>query len=93
VNDEKSKRIGTRDLNEFLLSIKNALGVFSKDFDLKFITQIDKPNPAFVLFVNHRENVSRKIFKQFRHFMINKLREKFRIEAVPISLIIRRSKD
>jgi len=93
VNDEKSKRIGTKDLNEFLLSIKNALGVFSKDFDLKFITQIDKPNPAFVLFVNHRENVSRKIFKQFRHFMINKLREKFRIEAVPISLIIRRSKD
>lgn len=93
VNDEKSKKINTRELNEFLLNLKHGLGVFSKDFDLKFITQIDKPNPAFVLFANHRENISRKIFKQFRRFMINKLREKFKMEAVPISLIIRRSKD
>jgi GTP-binding protein len=93
VNSEKSKRISTKDLNEFLLNLKNELGVFSKDFDLKFITQIDKPNPAFVLFINYCEIVSRKMFKQFRRFIINKLREKFRIEAVPISLIIRRSKD
>lgn len=93
VKDEKSKKINTRILNEFLLNLKHRLGVFSKDFELKFITQIDKPNPTFVLFVDHRKDISHKIFKQFKSFMTNRLREKFKVEAVPISLIVKRSRD
>lgn len=81
----RSRRIPTSALNRFL---EEALGAnrpttrTGKELKIKYMTQIEAPWPVFAFFCNNPELVQ----TNFRKFLENRLREKFSLEGVAISL-------
>jgi GTP-binding protein len=86
VYNNKIKRIKTSELNDFLLNLKVNKnvpvlknGVKPK---MKFMNQIDKKFPSFMLYINRPDLVD----ISFKKFIINRIREKFDFTGVPIEL-------
>ena len=89
VHSSWSKRIGTNDLNRWLID----LSVTSrrprkgkKEVKIKFITQVKTRPPTFTLFCN-----SNDITPQYEKFIANNLQNDFGLHGVPIRIIVRKT--
>ncbi|MDP4266640.1 MAG: ribosome biogenesis GTPase Der [Bacteroidota bacterium] len=89
VYKNKTKRIPTSELNEYMLEIISQTpppAYKGKYIKIKYITQLKKDNPIFILFCNLPQYVR----DPYKRFIENKLREKFDFEGVPIEIFFRK---
>lgn len=87
-----NKRIGTSELNRWLETALDAHTpplVNGRRLKIKYITQAKARPPSFALFVNHKGGIP----AHYRRYLINSLRETFRLPGIPIRLLIRRGKN
>lgn len=85
ISQNRSRKISTSALNRFLeeaLAANHPSTRTGKELKIKYMTQIEAPWPVFAFFCNNPELVQ----TNFRKFLENKLREKFSLEGVTISL-------
>ena len=89
VHAERSKRIGTSELNKALLA-----DIFhyppstktGKDVRLNYVTQVKTLPPVFTFFANEPDLIS----TSYKRFLENKIREHWGFVGVPLSLQFRR---
>ncbi len=89
VYDNLSIKIPTRALNDYILPIMEATPPPSKKgkfVKIKYVTQLPSKRVAFALFCNLPQYVS----ESYTRFLENKMREKFSLTGVPISLFYRK---
>jgi len=90
---ERRKRIKTQVLAETIMADIRALpppAVKGKYIKIPFVTQAEHPPPTFVFFCNHPGLIR----KPYERYLLNRLRERFGFEGVPIRLRFRKkSKD
>lgn len=89
VFDNLSIKIPTRALNDFILPIMEATPPPSKKgkfVKIKYVTQLPSKRVAFALFCNLPQYVA----ESYTRFLENKMREKFPLTGVPISLFYRK---
>ncbi len=89
VYENLSLKIPTRALNDYLLPIMEATPPPSKKgkfVKVKYITQLPSKRVAFALFCNLPQYVA----ESYTRFLENKMREKFPLSGVPISLFYRK---
>ncbi len=89
VYENLSLKIPTRALNDYLLPIMEATPPPSKKgkfVKIKYVTQLPSKRVAFALFCNLPQYVA----KCCTRFLENKMREKFPLSGVPISLFYRK---
>lgn len=85
ISRNRLQKIPTSTLNRFLeeaLAAKHPSTKSGKELKIKYMTQIESHWPVFAFFCNNPELVQ----SNFRKFLENRLREKFNLEGVPISL-------
>ncbi|MBM3423610.1 MAG: ribosome biogenesis GTPase Der [Chlorobi bacterium] len=85
ISRNRLQKIPTSTLNRFLeeaLSTRHPSTKSGKELKIKYMTQIESHWPVFAFFCNNPELVQ----SNFRKFLENRLREKFNLEGVPISL-------
>ncbi|MGM0636602.1 MAG: ribosome biogenesis GTPase Der, partial [Bacteroidota bacterium] len=85
----RSTKIKTRVLNETLLPIianNPPPATKGKYVKIKYITQLPTPQPQFAFFCNLPQYVK----DPYKRFLENKLREKFNLTGVPISIYMRK---
>jgi GTP-binding protein len=89
VFENKTKKIPTSKLNDALLpeilhypppSVKG------KHIQIKYVTQVNARFPSFAFFCN----LPQYILESYQRFLVNKIREKFDFEGVPVRLIFRK---
>jgi GTPase len=84
----RSRKISTSELNDFLLPIINETPPPSwkgKYIKIKYVTQLPIAYPAFAIFCNHPQYVR----EPYKRFLENKLREKFSFSGVPFEIYFR----
>jgi len=89
VYENLSLKIPTRALNDYLLPIMEATPPTSKKgkfVKVKYVTQLPSKRVAFALFCNLPQYVA----ESYTRFLENKMREKFPLSGVPISLFYRK---
>jgi len=89
VYKNRSKRIKTSTLNEFLLPIieHNPPPAYKgKYVKIKYIMQLPTPQPQFAFFCNLPQYVK----DPYKRFLENKLRDHFNFHGVPISVYMRK---
>jgi len=86
VNEERSKKIPTRDLNNFLLDeiVKSPppASPSGKEVKIKYITQIGQHYPIFAFFCNYPNHVP----DNYKRFLEKMIRSKYGFNGVPITL-------
>ncbi len=89
VYENLSIKIPTRALNDYILPIMEATPPPSKKgkfVKIKYVTQLPSRRVAFALFCNLPQYVA----ESYTRFLENKMREKFSLTGVPISLFYRK---
>ena len=89
VNDNRTKSIKTRELNDVMLPIiehSPPAALKGKYVKIKFITQLPTHAPTFAFYCNLPQYVS----ESYIRFLENRLRENFDFEGVPIQLFMRK---
>ena len=89
VYENLSIKIPTRALNDYILPIMEATPPPSKKgkfVKIKYVTQLPSKRVAFALFCNLPQYVA----ESYTRFLENKMREKFPLTGVPISLFYRK---
>jgi GTP-binding protein len=89
VYENKSRRISTSKLNEYLLPEIEKYpppAVRGKYIKIKYITQLPTKSPTFAFFCNHPKDVK----EAYQRFLVNKLRSKFDFEGVPVKIVLRK---
>ncbi len=89
VFEERKKRLSTGELNRYLqeaVAQNHPPAYGSKWVKLNYVTQVKTAPPLFVFFTNE----PRGIKANYRHYLENKLREKFGFFGVPIRMAFRR---
>lgn len=89
VFENKTKKIPTNKLNDFLLpeiGRNPPPSVKGKHIQIKYITQVTARFPSFVFFCNHPQYIQ----NSYERFLENKMREQFDFEGVPVRLIFRK---
>ncbi|MEE8341112.1 MAG: ribosome biogenesis GTPase Der [Candidatus Neomarinimicrobiota bacterium] len=90
VYNARKKRIGTKELNEWLVKTTAAhpvSAVQGKSIKLKFITQVHSEPPVFAVFCNYPKLIS----TAYRRYLENELYERFNFSGVPVKLSFRNS--
>ncbi|MDP8305022.1 MAG: ribosome biogenesis GTPase Der [Candidatus Chlorobium antarcticum] len=85
IRDNRARQISTSALNRFLeeaLAVNRPSTKNGTELKIKYMTQIKAPWPVFAFFCNNPELVQ----TNFRKFLENRLREKFNLKGVTISL-------
>lgn len=88
---ERSKRIGTHDLNVFLrdtIAAKEPPLYRGKRVKIYYISQVKTAPPGFVIFTNKREGIK----EQYIKFMESRLRASFPFEGTPVEFYIKQKK-
>lgn len=88
VYQNRSKRIKTSELNDFMLPIIQATpppATKGKYIKIKYCMQLPTPMPQFVFFANLPQYVK----DPYKRFVENKLRAEFNFEGVPIDIYFR----
>jgi len=88
VNNNRTKRIPTHELNEVMQQVIEAYGpptVKGKSIKIKYMTQLPTFAPSFVFFCN----LPQYIGESYKRYLENKLREKFNFSGVPLQLFFR----
>lgn len=88
VYENRSKRIKTSELNDYILPIVQATpppAIKGKYIKIKYCMQLPTPMPQFAFFANLPQYVK----DPYKRFLENKLREKFDFSGVPIDIYFR----
>lgn len=89
VYKNKSLRITTSELNDYLLPIIEAkpppTGSRGRYVKIKYITQLPTKFPSFAFFCNFPEEVK----DAYKRFLENKLRERYNFNGVPVQIYFR----
>lgn len=91
VYKKRKQHISTSQLNKVMLPILESYqppAIKGKLIKIKYITQLPGKTPYFAFFSNHPQYIK----EPYRRFIENKMREKFDLSGVPISIYFR-SKD
>jgi len=89
VAERRKTKIKTSELNEFLeeVLIKHSPpSVKGKHIRIKYVTQLPTYYPSFAFFCNHPQYVK----EPYRNYIENRLRERFDLTGVPISVYFRK---
>lgn len=89
VFENKDKKISTSKLNEAMLPEIERYpppAVRGKYIKIKYITQLPTRNPTFAFFCNHPKDIK----ESYERFLVNKLREKFDFQGVPLKAVFRK---
>lgn len=89
VFENKDKKISTSKLNDALLpEIEHypPPAVRGKYIRIKYITQLPTNNPTFAFFCNHPKDIK----ESYERFLVNKIREKFDYQGVPLKAVFRK---
>ncbi len=89
VNDERSKRIKTSELNKVLFPIVNETpppAVSGKEIKIKYGTQVKTSPPVFVFFANFPDDIP----EHYKRFLENKIREHFGFVGVPLTIVFKK---
>ena len=89
VFDNKQRKISTSKLNEALLpEIEHypPPAVRGKYIKIKYITQLPTRNPTFAFFCNHPKDIR----ESYERFLVNKIRDKFDFQGVPLKVVFRK---
>lgn len=87
-----TKRVKTNELNKFLEIAINAYHpplVNGMPIKIKYMTQTSIKPPAFTLFANRAEHLP----ESYKRYILNRLRETFKMYGIPIRLNIRSNKN
>jgi len=86
VNEERKKKIPTKELNDFLLrEIEKSpppTTPSGKEVKIKYITQIGEHYPIFAFFCNYPKNVA----DNYKRFLEKMIRNQYGFKGVPITL-------
>ena len=88
VNDNRSRKVTTSKLNEFILPLIEATpppAIKGKYIRIKFATQLPTPTPQFAFFVNLPQYVR----DSYRRFLENKIRSNWDFSGTPIQIYFR----
>lgn len=88
VMEERAKQIGTSELNNFLESIlrDRALPMKrGKQLKISYMTQVKAEPPVFKFFMNNPQDMP----PNYRRYIENKIREKYKFTGVPITMVFR----
>jgi GTP-binding protein len=88
---ERSKRISTHELNEFLrntIAAKEPPLYRGKRVKIYYISQVRTNPPGFVIFTNRREGIK----EQYVKFMETRLRTRFPFEGTPVEFYVKQKK-
>ncbi len=89
VYDNRKRKISTAALNKTLLPLieKNPPPAFrGKYIKIKYITQLPTQSPTFAFFCNHPGYIK----VPYERFLVNKIREKFNFDGVPVKVVFRK---
>jgi len=89
VYENKSRRIGTAKLNDYLLPLIESFpppANKGKYIKVKYITQLPASVPSFAFFCNLPQYVK----EPYKRFVENKLRQKWNFSGVPINVFFRK---
>ncbi len=89
VYDNKTRRIGTSELNNFLegvISANEPPSVKGKFVKIKYATQLPGKSPRFVLFCNLPQYVS----DSYKRYIENRIREHYNFTGVPVTIYFRK---
>jgi GTP-binding protein len=89
VNTNRTKKIGTPELNEVMLEIirnNPPPATKGKYVKVKYVTQLPTHTPSFAFFCNLPQYVK----EPYRRFIENRLREKFDFSGVPVRIFFRK---
>lgn len=89
VFENKDKKISTSKLNDAMLPEIERYpppAVRGKYIKIKYITQLPTRNPTFAFFCNHPKDIK----ESYERFLVNKLREKFDFQGVPLKAVFRK---
>lgn len=87
-----NKRVSTAQLNRWLEDVLVAHTpplVSGRRLKIKYITQAKTRPPTFALFVNSKTGVP----DHYQRYLVNSLRETFKLPGIPIRLLVRRGKN
>jgi len=82
------RRVGTSDLNNFLLPIienNPPPAIKGRQVKIKYITQLKKEYPVFVFFCNSPQYIK----DPYKRFLENKIRTEFKFTGVPVKMFFR----
>jgi len=88
IKESAKCKIKTSVLNEYFLPLIEETPPFSKtgkEIKIKYATQVESKVPTFAFFTNLPEEVS----ITYKRFLENKLRERFKLEGVPVRLVFK----
>lgn len=88
--DKQSKKIKTSELNDWLYEINNSdlLQSGSAKFKLKYVTQVGKIPPKFLVFGTNIKNMR----ESHERYITSNLKQKFALKEVPIQVFFREQK-
>ncbi|MBN1108648.1 MAG: ribosome biogenesis GTPase Der [Bacteroidales bacterium] len=89
VNTNKSRKIPTAELNEYMLDVINRNpppAIKGKYVKVKYATQLPTHAPSFAFFCNLPQYVK----EPYKRFVENRLREKFEFTGVPLRIFFRK---
>lgn len=88
VNESRSRRIKTSELNEVMLAAIESYSpptVKGKFIRIKYVTQLPSKTPAFAFFAN----LPQYIKEGYRRYLENQIRDNFNFTGVPIQIYFR----
>ncbi len=89
VYENKSRRISTSHLNEFMLPViehNPPPAIKGKYIKVKYVTQLPSSTPSFALFCNLPQYVK----EPYKRFIENKIRKQWDFRGVPINIFFRK---
>ncbi len=89
IHEEQGKRIETNRLNKIILPDIERYPPSSsstKEIKIKYVTQLKTQPPLFAFFCNEPKLIQ----ENYKRFLINKLREHFGFQGVPLSLVFKK---
>tara|TARA_B100001248_G_scaffold253282_1_gene230355 strand:+ start:16704 stop:18077 length:1374 start_codon:yes stop_codon:yes gene_type:complete len=91
VREKMQRRISTSKLNQFFSEVtkRTPPPVYkTKNVRFLYMTQTEQVPPSFICFVNHSEGVT----DSYRRYLINRLKETFDLQGIPLRIYAMRSK-
>ncbi|MFT5617350.1 MAG: GTP-binding protein [Arenicella sp.] len=89
VNENKNRKVPTSKLNDVLLKAIERTPPPSHrghHIKIKYITQLPTHSPVFAFFCNHPTHIK----ESYTRFLINKIREHFEFEGIPLKIVYRK---
>jgi GTPase len=89
VYENRMKKIKTSELNDVMLEAIKAYpppSIKGKFVKIKYVTQLPSQTPSFAFFANLPQYVN----EPYRHYLENKIREKFNFSGVPLQIYLRK---